>query len=99
MPWRRAFLAAAAAALALGPVRFGFSATTGDWLRHLPGNAALVILTLGAGALLLPFRQWRFWADRLALSGERDSGTVRQSQLQAPGHGEGLAEVLDIGGV
>ncbi|WP_448578616.1 DUF898 family protein [Thermaurantiacus sp.] len=99
VPWRAAFTRAAVGATRLGPVSFAFPATGGDWLRYLLGNAALVILTLGVGVLLLPFRQWDFWTRHIRISGTLDEAMVRQSRDVAPAHGDGLADVLDIGGI
>ncbi|MFQ3664767.1 MAG: DUF898 family protein [Sphingomonadaceae bacterium] len=99
VPWKSAFTRAAVAATRLGPVRFAFAATTGQWLWYLVGNAALVILTLGLGALLLPWRQWDFWTTHIRINGTLDDETVRQSQLSAPSHGDGLADALDLGGI
>ncbi|WP_448581288.1 YjgN family protein [Thermaurantiacus sp.] len=99
VPWRAAFLSAAAGATRLGDVGFAFAATRSQWLRYLLGNAALVILTLGVGALLLPWRQWAFWITHLRIEGVLDEGRIRQSQLAAPSHGEGLAEGFDLGGI
>lgn len=99
VPWRAAFLRAAVGATRLGDLRFAFAATPSHWLWYLLGNAALVILTLGLGALLLPWRQWEFWTTHLRISGALDEETIRQSRLVAPSHGDGLAEGFDLGGI
>jgi uncharacterized membrane protein YjgN (DUF898 family) len=99
VPWRAAFLRDAVGATTLGPVRFAFAAGWRDWLWYLGGNALIVIATLGFGLLLLPWRQWEFWTRHLRIAGELDPEWVRQSQLAAPGHGEGLADAFDVGGI
>jgi uncharacterized membrane protein YjgN (DUF898 family) len=99
VPWRAAFLSAAVGATRLGDLRFGFAATRSHWLWYLLGNALLVILTLGLGALLLPWRQWEFWTTHLRIAGRLDEETIRQSRLAAPSHGDGLAQGFDLGGI
>jgi hypothetical protein len=69
------------------------------WLWYLLGNAALVLLTLGLGALLLPWRQWEFWTTHLRIDGRLDEDMIRQSRLASPSHGDGLAEGFDLGGI
>jgi uncharacterized membrane protein YjgN (DUF898 family) len=97
--YRAEFHSRALSATTLGDVRFGFLATVGDWVRFYLGNAALVILTLGVGALLLRWRLWRFWMEHLELHGELDTEAIRQSQLRAPIQGDGLADAFDVGGI
>lgn len=97
--YRARFLSAALAATSVGPVRLGFDARLGDWLRFHLVNAALILFTFGLGLLAMPFRRWGFWMRHVELHGELDPAEVRQSQLQAPGHGEGLADAFDIGGI
>lgn len=97
--YRAQFHSEALAATRLGEVEFGFAATTGDWLRFYLGNIALVVLTLGVGALLLRYRLWRFWMSNLRIHGELDPDAVRQSQLQRPVQGDGLADAFDVGAI
>jgi uncharacterized membrane protein YjgN (DUF898 family) len=97
--YRAHFHSKALQATSLGPVHFGFSATTGDWLRFYAGNAAWVVLTLGIGALLLRFRLWRFWMEHLEIHGELDTEAILQSQLASPVQGDGLADAFDVGGI
>jgi uncharacterized membrane protein YjgN (DUF898 family) len=97
--YRARFHQEALSATRLGDVTFGFSATTGDWLRFYLGNAAWVVLTLGIGGLLLRYRLWRFWMMHLRIHGELDPDAVRQSQLARPVQGDGLADAFDVGGI
>ena len=95
--YRAHFHQEALGATSVGGLRFGFSATAGDWLRFYAGNAAWVVLTLGVGLILLRFRLWRFWMEHLTLYGELDAGSVRQSLLHAPLQGDGLADAFNLG--
>ena len=97
--YRAQFHSEALAATRLGDVEFGFAATTGDWLRFYLGNIAIVVLTLGIGGLLLRYRLWRFWMSNLRIHGELDPDAVRQSQLQRPVQGDGLADAFDVGAI
>jgi uncharacterized membrane protein YjgN (DUF898 family) len=97
--YKAEFQSQALAATSLGAVRFGFLATTGDWLRFYVGNVAIVVLTLGVGLLLLKYRQWRFWMAHLEIHGELDTEAIRQSVLVAPIQGDGLADAFDVGGI
>jgi uncharacterized membrane protein YjgN (DUF898 family) len=97
--YRARFHQDALAATRLGEVQFGFSATTGDWLRFYAGNVAWVVLTLGIGGLLLRYRLWRFWMTHLEVHGEIDTEAVLQSQLARPVQGDGLADAFDVGGI
>ena len=97
--YRAHFHQEALGATAVGGLRFGFSATTMDWLKFYAGNVAWVVLTLGVGLLLLRFRLWRFWMEHLELYGELDTEEIRQSVLKAPVQGDGLADAFDIGGI
>jgi hypothetical protein len=97
--YRARFHQQALDATSLGEVQFGFSATTGDWLRFYLGNIAWVVLTLGIGGLLLRYRLWRFWMEHLLIFGELDPDAVRQSRLARPVQGDGLADAFDVGGI
>lgn len=98
--YRARFHQEALSATRLGEdVRFGFSASTGDWLRFYLGNIAWVVLTLGVGILVLRFRLWRFWMEHLEIHGSLDADAVRQSQLARPVQGDGLADAFDVGGI
>ena len=95
--YRAHFHQEALGATSVGGMRFGFSATAGDWLRFYAGNLGWAVLTLGVGLLLLRFRLWHFWMDHLLLYGELDSRNVRQSLLSVPLQGDGLADAFAIG--
>lgn len=97
--YRAHFHQQALAATSVGGLRFGFSASTGDWFRFYAGNVLLVALTLGVGMLLLRFRRWRFWMTHLELYGALDTEEIRQSTLAMPVQGDGLADAFDFGGI
>lgn len=98
LPYRAAFLREALGATSIGPVRLGFSARLTDWLLWTLGNAAIVLLTLGIGWLVLLWRQWAFWMRHLTLDGAFDAELLEQSRMERPRQGEGLADAFDVGG-
>ncbi len=94
-----ALMQAVVAGTSLDTLEFRFGAGTGDWLRYYIGNLVLVVLTLGIGGLLLPYRFWSFHVRHLDAMGSLDADRLMQTTLAQPGHGEGLADALDIGAV
>ncbi|MFC3712337.1 DUF898 family protein [Sphingoaurantiacus capsulatus] len=85
--------------LSLGGLHFRFLASSGDWVRFFAGNLALVVVTLGLGVVLLPYRNWQFFITHLAATGGIDADTLSQSSARAPGEGEGLAGAFEIGAI
>jgi len=59
-------------------------------------NTLLIIFTLGFGYMASQMRVWKRIANRMALEGEIDFEAIRQSDVEAPSQGEGLADGLDI---
>lgn len=79
-----------------GRMQLGFDVTTGQVIRYYLGNMALIIFTLGIGTLLLPYRHWAFQARRIRIDGSFDEDAMRQTDLAAPGQGDGLADAFDV---
>lgn len=69
--------------------------TTWEIIRYYLGNIALVVLTAGLGSMLLPFRYWSFMARRLWIDGDYDEASLLQTDLAAPGQGDGLIDAFD----
>lgn len=69
--------------------------TTWEIIRYYLGNIALVVLTGGLGSMLLPFRYWAFMARRLWIDGDYDEASLMQTDLAAPGQGDGLIDAFD----
>ncbi|NOX81779.1 MAG: DUF898 domain-containing protein [Alphaproteobacteria bacterium] len=59
-------------------------------------NTLLIIFTLGFGYMAAQMRLWKRLANRMALDGAIDFDAIRQSEIEAPRQGEGLADGLDI---
>lgn len=81
----------------LGTMALAIDVTAGDLLRFTLGNLALVVLTLGLGAIMLPYRVYGFYARRISTIGALDIDAVRQTDLAAPVQGDGLADAFDVG--
>ena len=79
-----------------GETRLACAVTTGDVIRYYLGNFALVMLTLGIGVLLLPFRRYAFHARRIVLEGRFDEERMLQTSLAGPRQGEGIADAFDL---
>lgn len=80
-------------------VEFSFEASTGDWFRLLLGDVALVVLTLGIGAIFLSYRHWKFFITHMEARGEILLDTLTQSTTRTDRHGEGLLDAFDIGAI
>ncbi|QHL89816.1 DUF898 family protein [Sphingomonas changnyeongensis] len=85
--------------LALGPLRFTFTARTADWIRLFLGHALLVIGTLGLGAGFIAYRNWAFFIRHLEAMGHVDLDALTQSPDATGGDAEGLATAFDIGAI
>ncbi|WP_448663468.1 YjgN family protein [Sphingomonas sp. CJ20] len=83
--------------LSLGQLEFAFTARTVDWLKLVLGSFALVVCTLGIGAIFLGYRNWAFFVRHLEAYGEIDLGELTQSTTRKPGQGEGLLDAFDVG--
>ena len=84
-------------ATSLGTLGFGFAATTTDWLKLLLGDIALVLVTLGIGAVFLDYRHWKFFVTHLEAYGEIDPEALTQSDMPELRQGEGLLDAFDMG--
>lgn len=80
-------------------VQFSFEASTGAWFRLLLGDAALVVLTFGIGAIFLSYRHWKFFITHMDAQGEIALDTLTQSTTRLDRHGEGLLDAFDIGAI
>jgi uncharacterized membrane protein YjgN (DUF898 family) len=69
--------------------------TTWEIIRYYLGNIALVVLTAGLGSMLLPYRYWSFMARRIWIDGDYDEASLMQTDLAAPGQGDGLIDAFD----
>ncbi len=81
----------------MGGLAAGFEVSTLEWIKFYAKIIGLTIITLGFGALLWRYWNWKFIMDRLALYGEIDLDTLTQSQTIAPKDAEGFADAFDIG--
>lgn len=85
--------------MTLGQLEFEFAARTKDWIKLYLGDVALVVCTLGIGAIFLGYRHWSFFIRHLEAYGEVDLDTLTVSTTRRPGQGEGLLDAFDIGAV
>lgn len=83
--------------LSLGDLEFEFTATTKEWLKLIFGTAALVVCTLGLGAVFIGYRNWSFFVRHLRAYGTLELDQFTQSTTRAPGQGEGLFDSFDMG--
>lgn len=83
--------------LSLGDLEFEFTATTKEWLKLIFGTAALVVGTLGVGAVFIGYRNWSFFVRHLRAYGTLELDQFTQSTTRAPGQGEGLFDSFDMG--
>lgn len=91
------FFRVAVGGLSLAGLNFDFQARTKDWLMLFLGDIALVICTLGIGAIFLQYRHWKFFATHMEATGEIHADELTQSQTKTARHGEGLLDALDVG--
>lgn len=94
-----AFLREAIGKMTLGDIGFSFEADLDDWVSLILGDIALVVLTLGIGAIFLNYRHWKFFVTHLDATGEISLSALTRSTTAAPGQGEGLADAFDIGAI
>ncbi|MEK7343986.1 MAG: YjgN family protein [Pseudomonadota bacterium] len=92
-----AFLREAIDNLSLGGLQFSFEASTDDWLALFFGDVALVVCTLGIGAIFLQYRHWKFFITHMGAAGEIYTDQLAQSRTRTDRHGEGLLDALDVG--
>lgn len=97
--YHAAYLRRVFAATSLGELRLGIDVDGGDLVRFYLGNAAIVVLTLGFGILVMPFRTWGFYFRLLQTSGALDADELMQTSLQGPRQGDGIADAFDLAAV
>ncbi|WP_414901153.1 YjgN family protein [Sphingomonas flavalba] len=85
--------------LSLSGLDFTFSASSRAWFGLILGNIGLVIVTLGIGAIFLPYRNWSFFIRHLGATGEIDLAALSQSTTRSASDAEGLASAFDIGAI
>ena len=85
--------------LSLGTLGFGFDASTGTWLRYHLTNIAIVVGTLGFGIFVMPYRHFTFFVKHLTTVGAIDTVRMAQTELRAPGQGDGLADAFDLAAI
>lgn len=85
--------------LSLGELEFAFTARSMDWLKLILGNIALVVFTLGIGAIFLGYRNWAFFIRHMHGYGSLDLDSFTQSTTRAPRQGEGLLDAFDVGAI
>jgi uncharacterized membrane protein YjgN (DUF898 family) len=84
-------------ALSLGRLEFEFDARTADWFKLMVVNIALVVFTLGIGAIFLGYRNWAFFIRHMNAYGNVNLDDLTQSEAREPGQGEGLLDAFDVG--
>jgi uncharacterized membrane protein YjgN (DUF898 family) len=77
-------------------IRFGTEATVLGIIGMMLLQILLVGATFGLARPVATYLNWRYFAQRLTVTGELDAA-IRQSKLKGPGTGEGLLEAGDIG--
>ena len=85
--------------MALGDMRFDFTARTIDWVKLLLGHIGLIIVTLGFGLMYIGYRNWAFFARHLVIRGTLDPAALTQSRTSLQSDAEGLADAFDIGAI
>ena len=82
-----------------GHLQFSFNASTGDWIKLIIGDAALVVFTLGIGLIFLSYRHWKFFMIHMEAGGEILLDELTQSTTTTAKHGEGLLDAFDMGAI
>jgi uncharacterized membrane protein YjgN (DUF898 family) len=88
-----------AKSLSFEGLRFNLNATFGGLLWVVIGNMLIMWVSLGFGHPFTQMRIFQFVGERLQISGAIDVDGIRQSQLERPSVGEGLADAFDMGAV
>lgn len=91
------FFRVAVDGLSLAGLNFHFYAKSREWIMLFLGDIALVICTLGIGAIFLQYRHWKFFITHMGVTGEIFTDELTQSQTRTARHGEGLLDALDVG--
>jgi uncharacterized membrane protein YjgN (DUF898 family) len=82
-----------------GAARFRYTVWGGALLWLMLGNFVILVLTLGLGWSWAQVRSARFVARNLSLVGDLDLESIQQDARAASATGEGLAGLLDAGGL
>lgn len=82
-----------------GEARFRSALTGGALLGLSVTNLLLLLVTLGFGGAWVTVRTRQFICDNVALEGPLDLAAIRQDAQAASATAEGLADVLDTGGL
>jgi len=98
IPYQAALMRRQAEMIGLGNLRFSIDARSASLLGLQFTNGLIFVFTLGLGEPIITSRTFRYMVSRLSTSGTVDLETIRQSADRGPKTGEGLADVLDIGG-
>ncbi len=80
-------------------LEFSFEASTGDWVKLLLGDFALVVVTFGIGIIFLSYRHWKFFMTHMEARGEILLDELTQSTTATSKHGEGLLDAFDVGAI
>ena len=80
-------------------LRFGFEASTMDWVKLYIGDFFLVVLTLGIGYVFLSYRHWKFFITHMEAGGDILLDELTQSTTATARHGEGLLDAFDVGAI
>lgn len=88
-----------AGSLSFEGLRFELESTFGALLWLVVGNLLVMWVSLGFGHPFTQMRVFQFIGERLKITGEIDVEAIRQSQLERPSVGEGLADAFDMGAV
>ncbi len=79
-----------------GKVTFGLDLSGGALFGLLLTNLLIIVLTLGLGFPWVLTRSLRFTMSRLEVAGKPDYAALRQTTVESPSTGEGLAEMFDL---
>jgi uncharacterized membrane protein YjgN (DUF898 family) len=71
-----------------------FDASAASWFTYYLVNFLIVVLTLGLGVAVLPWRAWSFYLRHLRTIGSLDTDMLLQTQLTAPTQGDGIADAI-----
>jgi uncharacterized membrane protein YjgN (DUF898 family) len=71
-----------------------FDAGAASWFGYYFGNLLIIVLTLGLGLAIVPWRAWSFYMRYLRTVGTLDTDALLQTQLAAPTQGDGIADAI-----
>jgi uncharacterized membrane protein YjgN (DUF898 family) len=85
------------ASLSLDGLQFSFEADGGQWFLLFLVDGLIIIATLGLGSFFLGYRHWAFFAKHLAVHGELNVETMRQSSTGLEKHSDGWLDAMEVG--